>query len=117
MRLRRHKYGAQPTTVDNIRFASKAEARRYCDLKMLEKAGEISELELQPRYELLAWPARGDRTRAMVGHYVADFRYRQWPQGILVVEDVKSKPTMTAIYRWKKRHMLAQYGIQITEVS
>jgi hypothetical protein len=48
---------------------------------------------------------------------VADFRYRQGPQGILVVEDVKSKPTMTAIYRWKKRHMLAQYGIQITEVK
>lgn len=115
MRLRRHKYGAQPTTIDGVRFASKAEARRYCDLKMLEKAGEISELEIQPRYELLAWPARGDRTRAMVGHYVADFRYRQGPRGILVVEDVKG--VRTALYRWKKRHMLAQYGIQITEVS
>ena len=115
MRLRRHKYGAHPTTVDNIRFASKAEARRYCELKLLEKAGEIRELEIQPRYELLAWPARGDRTRAMVGHYVADFRYRSGPQGLLVVEDVKG--VRTALYRWKKKHVEAQYGIQITEIS
>lgn len=110
-----HKYGAQPTTIDGIRFASKAEARRYCELKLLEKAGEIRELELQPRYELLAWPGRCDRTRAVVGHYVADFRYRKGPTGLLVIEDVKGMKT--ALYRWKKKHFESQYGLEITEVQ
>lgn len=40
-----HKYHAKPTTVDGIRFASKAEARRYSELRLLEKAGEIKNLE------------------------------------------------------------------------
>ena len=44
---RRHKYSARPTEVDGIRFDSKAEARRYTELRTLEKAGEISHLELQ----------------------------------------------------------------------
>ena len=112
---KRHKYGAHATVVDGIRFHSKAEARRYCELKLLEKAGEIRELELQPRYELLAWPARGDRTRAVVGHYVADFRYRQGTQGLLVIEDVKG--VRTPLYRWKKKHFESQYGLQITEIQ
>jgi hypothetical protein len=51
----------------------------------------------------------------MVGHYVADFRYRSGPQGLLVVEDVKG--VRTALYRWKKKHVEAQYGIQITEIG
>lgn len=113
----RHKYGAQPTTVDNIRFASKAEARRYSELKLLEKAGEIRELELQPRFPLLV-PARGNGgayERAHVGDYVADFRYREGPKGLLKIEDVKG--FRTELYRWKKKHVEAQYGVTITEIG
>ncbi len=42
------KYRAQPTIVDGIRFHSKGEARRYQELRLLERAGEITNLELQP---------------------------------------------------------------------
>lgn len=115
MTNRPHKYRAVPTMLDGIRFASKAEAARYAELRLLEKAGEIKELTLQPRYELLAWPSHGERTRTVVGHYVADFRYRQGPRGILVIEDVKGM--RTALYRWKKRHFEAQYGLSITEIG
>ena len=46
------KYGAIRTTVDGVTFASKAEARRYAELKLLEQAGEIKGLELQPKFDI-----------------------------------------------------------------
>ena len=113
----RHKYGAITTTVDGIRFASKAEAQRYAELRLLEKAGEIRELSCQPRFPLFS-PERGSGGpygRFHVGDYVADFRYRQGPNGVLVIEDVKGMKT--ALYRWKKKHFEAQYGLSITEIS
>jgi hypothetical protein len=115
---KRSKYAAQPTTVDNIRFASKKEAKRYGELKALEAAGEIKELTLQPVYELLVSPraSSGVFDRVCVGKYIADFRYRQGPQGILVIEDVKSGPTKTPIYRLKKKMVEAIYDVTITEV-
>ena len=107
-----HKYGAVPTEVDGIRFASKAEARRYGELKLLEKAGKISDLELQPRFELSV--RRTLCAPVKLGHYVADFRYFDREAGQYVTEDVKG--LKTPMYRWKKRHVEAQYGIAITEV-
>lgn len=109
-----HKYHAKPTTVDNIRFASKAEARRYAELKMLEKAGEIQDLELQPRFELIVAGKK-------VGVYVADFRYRRMTPSSCTfaykptIEDVKGMKT--PVYKLKKKMVEAQYGIQITEVA
>ena len=58
-----HKYNAIPTTVDGIRFASKREARRYLELKLLQKAGHISDLELQPRFRLMS----ASTTRTVAG--------------------------------------------------
>lgn len=110
------KYRAVPTVIDNIRFASKAEARRYGELKLLAKAGEVRDLEIQPRFPLVV-PTKGSVAWTQVGHYVADFRYRLGAKGVLVVEDVKSKPTKTPIYRLKKKMVEAIYGITITEVS
>jgi hypothetical protein len=106
------KYRAQPTEVDGIRFHSKAEARRYSELKMLEKAGEIKELELQPKFPLCAHP-RMNGAGVKVCDYVADFRYRKGPRGLLVIEDVKGMKT--PVYRLKKKWFQAQYGIEITE--
>jgi hypothetical protein len=105
-----HKYGAKAVVIDGIRFASQAEGRRYGELKMLEKAGEISELQLQPRYGLNA----GNNRRVLVGEYRADFFYVD-RDGDPVVEDVKG--FKTSLYRWKKKHFEAQYGIEITEVT
>ena len=47
-----NKYKAKPLTVDGIRFASQREGSRYRELKLLEKAGQITGLELQPVFEL-----------------------------------------------------------------
>ena len=118
MRRNGHKYNAQPTMVDNIRFASKAEAKRYGELKMLEKAGKISDLCLQPRFPLLLANRLGIGTVSL-GVYVADFQYVEYTHpsapGVLITEDVKG--VKTPLYRWKKKHVEAQYGITITEIT
>jgi hypothetical protein len=115
VRLRRRaKYAAVPTVIDGIRFASKKEAARYQTLKLLEKAGEIHDLELQPKFPLHS-PVKGRATlHQEVAKYIADFRYRLGPKGLLVIEDVKG--VKTAVYRLKKRMFEVQYGIEITEV-
>jgi hypothetical protein len=85
-------------------------------LKLLERAGEIRELTLQPVYPLMV-PGRGTGgpyDRVCLGKYVADFRYREGPRGILRVEDVKG--FKTPLYRWKKKHVEAQYGIEVKEI-
>jgi len=114
---KRHKYGAIPTEVDGIRFASKKEAKRYGELKLLEKASEIIGLELQPEFEL--WTSTGKaHSPKPIGVYRADFRYvvpgYRPILDLVVVEDVKG--FKTPLYRWKKKHVEAQYGITITEI-
>lgn len=101
-----HKYRAEAVTVDNIRFASKREAKRWSELKLLERAGDISRLTRQERISL---DADGGES---VGHYVADFAY--YRDGAFVLEDAKG--ARTALYSWKRRHVKAQYKIDITEV-
>lgn len=105
-RPRRTKYGAVRTTVDNIVFASKKEAKRYSELKLLEKAQVITQLFLQPRFDLYVHGVK-------IGSYVADFGYFSC-KGATIIEDVKGMKT--PLYRWKKKHVEAQYGIQIREV-
>jgi len=102
------KYGAQPTVVDGIRFASKAEARRYEELKLRERVGEISDLTLQPRYPLVV---NGEK----VGTYVGDFRYTEAATQQETVEDVKG--VATPVYRLKKKLVRAIYGVDILEVK
>lgn len=105
---KRHKYGAVPTVVDNIRFASKAEAKRYGELKLLERAGKISCLELQPKFPLCV-------NGKEIGVYIADFAYLDLEKAKDVTEDVKG--IRTPIFNWKKKHYEAQYGITITLVG
>jgi hypothetical protein len=111
----RSKYHAQPTYVHGFRFASKSEARRYHELLLLGIAGEIRDLELQPRFDLHVADVR-------VATYVADFRYQErrgidtvfgcdrWRD---VIEDRKGMKT--PVYRMKKKHFEAEYGVQIRE--
>ena len=101
------KYGAIKTVVDGITFASKREAKRYSELKLLERYDEISELELQPRYDF--------RLNGMfIGFYKADFRYRNNRTGEIIIED--SKGMATPVYRLKKKMMKAFHNIEVTEV-
>jgi hypothetical protein len=114
----RSKYHATPTVVDGIRFASKLEAFRYGQLKVMEKAGVIFRLRLQPRYRLCAWTRHADTSPPELGDYVADFRYCDDEACLCAwgchIEDVKGMAT--PLYKWKKKHVEAQYGITVREI-
>ena len=104
---RSSKYNAATVTLDGHRFDSRREAKRYEELKALEAAGKIAQLELQPRFELQpAFRYRGEAVRKI--EYVADFRYLDYERGGLVVEDVKGMKT--DVYRLKRKLFLAKYG-------
>ena len=103
--MRPTKYRNKPTEVDGIKFASKAEARRYSDLKLLERAGEISDLKLQPRYPLTV-------NGLLVCTYVADFDYVEARDERTVTEDVKGVKTKDFIIKAKLFHAL--YGREVT---
>ena len=105
------KYGAEAVEIDGKRFASKKEGRRYQDLKLLEFAGAIRDLECQPKYEL--WASNGE----VIGRFTPDFRYYSLELGRLVVEDVKGgRATRTEAYQLRKRLFTACHGIILTEV-
>lgn len=103
-----NKYRNVPTVVDNIRFASKAEAKRYRDLKLLEAGGKIGDLECQPRIPLVV-------NGVKVGVYVADFSYFDAESGMVVLEDVKG--VRTPLFKLKKALVKALYGREIVEVE
>jgi len=92
---KRHKYGVQSVTYDGIKFHSKKECTRYQQLKQLEVAGEISDLQLQVRIPLNGadGPIMTDSGKS---HrvYIADFSYVDWRlNGVRVFEDSKGFAT------------------------
>lgn len=105
---KKSKYSSAKTDIDGIRFDSKKEAEFYAELKLREKAGEITHLRLQPRYLLQeAFKHEGKQYREM--EYVADFEYIE--NGVTVVVDVKG--FKTAVYMIKKKLFLYKYGDKI----
>jgi hypothetical protein len=102
------KFRNVPVEIDGIRFASKAEGRRYSELKLLERAGEIRHLELQRRYVLTAF----DGTK--IATYVADFDYTERRTGQHVTEDVKGIATPT--FKLKAKLFEIQFGRKISIV-
>lgn len=85
---KKSKFRAIKTEYDGIKFDSKKEAERYADLKILEQAGRIENLQLQVKYELQpAFELLGKKIRAIT--YVADFVYFDKRTNETVVEDVK----------------------------
>lgn len=102
------KYHAKKTEVDGITFDSKKEADYYASLKLLEKAGEVSDIELQPRFELQE-PFVCDGKKERKIEYVADFSFMQ--NGKRVVVDVKGMRTQ--VYKLKRKLFLYKYGDQV----
>lgn len=101
------KYNSRKTIVDGIKFDSLKEANRYYDLKLLERVGEIKDLELQPRFLLQeSFKLRGVTHRRI--EYVADFKYFDVKEGTWIVEDTKG--FKTDVYRLKKKLFLKMYG-------
>ena len=117
------KYHNQKMNLDGMTFDSKKEARRYTDLKLLEKAGEISDLKTQVKFQLI--PAQrepdtvgkrgGIKRGKLLEHecfYIADFVYTE--DGKTIVEDAKGMRTKDYII--KRKLMLWVHGIRIKEV-
>ena len=100
---RKSKYGAIPTTVDGVRFASKAEAKRDAELRLLLRSGEISHLKRQPRFPLVV-------NGVPICTYVADWQYKDYRvtstrlhshmTEIDVVEDRKGVQTPAFKIKW-----------------
>lgn len=107
---RRSKYNAKKTVVDGITFDSKAEAKRYTELKMLERAGLIIKLKLQPKYEVLPSYTNGNGRKVRAMHYIADFEYYDTEKKRMVVEDVKGHKTRE--YLLKKKLFEKRYKPQ-----
>lgn len=104
---RAHKYKAKRTQVDGVSFPSLAESRRYAVLKLLERAGEISNLELQPSFPI-------DIGGRHICLYKADFAY--FKDGQRITEDVKG--VRTPVYNLKKKLVEALYpGTKIIEIK
>lgn len=103
---KKSKYRAIKTKVDGISFDSKKEARRYKELKILEKADEIKSLELQPRFLLQEKFKYNGKTIRKI-EYIADFRYID-EKGNTIVEDVKGMKT--EVYKIKKKIFLKKHG-------
>ena len=131
------KLNNQSVVIDGIEFDSIKEGNRYCELKLLQRAGAISDLELQKRYELI--PAQYEtvetgeyyKVGAKKGQpktkkvcieqsvcYIADFVYQE--KGQTVVEDVKGfRDPSSATYAkfvLKRKMMLWLHGIRIREI-
>ena len=103
------KYGnVKTTTSDGITHDSIREANRWCELKLLERAGVIEHLQRQVKYHLIP---KQDGEREVC--YIADFVYHNAEDGKLVVEDVKGKRTKEYII--KRKLMLWIHGIKIKE--
>lgn len=124
----RNKYGNRKVTVNGATFDSKREYNRYWELLLLERAGKISDLQRQVKFELL--PAIYEtipRVSVKTGkelkpqkkqveaavNYIADFVYKD-EQGKTVVEDTKGFKTKE--YILKRKMMLYFHGIKIIEV-
>ena len=110
------KYHNKKTVADGIKFDSKLEAERYSQLKMMERAGIIRDLELQPEYELIpSFRKNGKTWRRTV--YKADFRYILAEDDSYIIEDVKgSTSVITGVFRLKQKlfeYKYPEYTISI----
>lgn len=97
------KYHNTKTVLNGIKFDSKLEAERYAQLKILECAGVIRALELQPSFDLLpSFRKNGKTWRKTV--YKADFRYILAKDDRIIIEDVKgSTAVITDVFRLKQK--------------
>lgn len=123
------KYHNRKVTVDGITFDSVKEANRYKELKVLERAGLVHDLQLQVKFKLiptqrelsLETTAAGKPKKGKLlekeASYIADFVYKN-KYGIQVVEDVKGykKGPAYELFVLKRKLMLQNHGIRVKEV-
>ena len=130
-RRKGNKYNNTKVTADGQTFASRKEANRYYELKLLEKAGKIKDLATQVKFVLIPEQREPDTTGKRGGvikgklierelSYIADYCYTDTETKQMIVEDVKGyRASDTAAYRVfviKRKLMLYLLGIRIKEV-
>ena len=103
------KYNNKKTIADDMEFDSQHEAIRYGELKLLQKADEITALQTQVWFLL---EPKSDKNQA--SYYIADFTYYDLKRKEFVVEDAKG--VKTTAYILKKKAMYNKYGIDVKEV-
>lgn len=117
------KYRNTKVTVDGVTYDSKKEYRRFCELLLMEKSGEITDLRRQVEFELIPAQREPDTIGKRGGikkgklierkcSYRADFVYKE--NGKTVVEDTKGMRTKDYII--KRKLLLYVHGIRIREV-
>ena len=106
--IKQNKYGNRKTVVDGITFDSQKEASRYQELRMLERAGEITGLVRQQKIELIP---KTKLYRAC--YYVCDFIYFDKRENKTIYEDVKG--VRTKEYLLKRKLLYWRHGIEIKE--
>ncbi len=113
--MARSKFYNRKTVVDGITFDSKAEAARYAQLKVEAEQGQITDLQLQVKFDLVPSARRNDGKLERAAAYIADFVYTR--AGVQIVEDVKSSATAKeAVYILKRKLMLHIHGITVVEI-
>lgn len=108
------KYHSRKCTVDGQNFDSVREARRWKELQLLERAGEIENVSRQVTFVLI--PAQKDEDGKLLERpvtYRADFVYREKSSGDLIVEDTKG--VRTKDYIIKRKLMLWVHGVRVQE--
>ena len=105
------KYHSKKVTINGQTFDSQLEARRFRELLLLERAGAITGLQRQVKFELIPSQRIGGKVVERACSYVADFVYME--NGKKVVEDTKGYKTPE--YKIKRKLMLWVHGIQIRE--
>jgi hypothetical protein len=108
----RSKYKAKKVTVSGITFDSQREYRRFRELSLLERAGKITDLQRQVKFELIPSQRIDGKVVERACQYVADFVYIE--NGKKVVEDTKGFKTKDYII--KRKLMLWVHGIQVKEI-
>lgn len=124
---KKSKYGNKPVTIDGTKYDSTGEGTRMGYLKLLERAGEIKDLQYHKKFELIP-----ELTEDVVVHlktknkivkkvvqraryYEADYTYTKVSTGEEVVEDFKGM--VTPLFEFKAALFRYKYGKEIKIVK
>lgn len=125
------KYFSRKVTVNGVEFSSQKEANRYCELRLLERAGKIKNLKIQVPFIIIPTqyenyirytpkrktPKKAKRVVEKMAKYIADFTY-DTDDGEYVVEDAKGYKDSVAyeLFVLKRKLMYLVHGIRVKEI-
>lgn len=108
-----NKYSNHKIIIDGEKYDSKKEARRHMELILLQRAGEIKNLQRQVKFVLIPPQKYEGKAVERECAYIADFTYHDAKNGEYIVEDTKGMKTKDYII--KRKLMLWVHGIRILE--